>query len=196
MNHFSCNSVVAPAQAAPIRRAFAGDDRRGVAGLLDQAGRFGLRFGLVVVLGWIGAMKFTAYEAEAISGFVANSPLMCWAYSILSERQFSVVLGVVELSIATLIAIKPISPRSTVFGASAAVGMFLTTLSFMATTPGVFESTGGGFPALSALPGQFLIKDAALLGISIWLLADALSALRGSKLREHVFHSRNARLSR
>ena len=31
----------------------------------------------------------------------------------------------------------------------------------------------GGFPALSAVPGQFLIKDLALLGISLWTLVEA-----------------------
>jgi uncharacterized membrane protein YkgB len=35
---------------------------------------------LVLVLGWIGAMKFTAYEATGIQGLVASSPLMSWLY--------------------------------------------------------------------------------------------------------------------
>ena len=30
------------------------------------------------------------------------------------------------------------------------------------TTPGVAEQTAGGFPAISAAPGQFLLKDAVL----------------------------------
>ena len=34
------------------------------------------RYGLVIVLLWIGGMKFTAYEAEGIRPLVANSPLM------------------------------------------------------------------------------------------------------------------------
>jgi uncharacterized membrane protein YkgB len=54
--------------------------------------------------------------------------------------------------------------------------MFLTTLSFLFTTPGVWETSLGGFPALSAIPGQFLIKDLALLGISLWALGDAWQA--------------------
>src|SRR5262245_20289179 len=37
------------------------------------------RYGLAVVLLWIGGMKFTAYEAEGIRPLVANSPLMGWA---------------------------------------------------------------------------------------------------------------------
>ena len=38
------------------------------------------RYGLVIVLIWIGGMKFTAYQAEGIRPFVANSPLMSWVY--------------------------------------------------------------------------------------------------------------------
>ena len=145
---------------------------------LDLAGRIGVRYGLVAVIVWIGAMKFTAYEAEGISGLVANSPFMGWVYGLLSHRQFAALLGIVELTVAALIAVKPRWPRAGVLGAAAAIGMFLTTLSFMVTTPGVFEPSAGGFPALSVLPGQFLVKDIALLGASIWLLADALKSLR------------------
>jgi uncharacterized membrane protein YkgB len=54
--------------------------------------------------------------------------------------------------------------------------MFLTTLSFLATTPGVWEPSAGGCPALSGKPGQFLIKDLALLGISLWSLGEAWKA--------------------
>jgi uncharacterized membrane protein YkgB len=54
--------------------------------------------------------------------------------------------------------------------------MFLTTLSFLATTSGVWEPSAGCFPALSGKPGQFLIKDLALLGISLWTLGEAWQA--------------------
>jgi uncharacterized membrane protein YkgB len=49
---------------------------------METLGRYAARYGLVLTLFWIGGMKFTAYEAEGISGFVANSPLMSWAYSV------------------------------------------------------------------------------------------------------------------
>ena len=118
-------------------------------------------------------MKFTAYEAEGISGFVANSPLMSWVYGFMSHRGFSAVLGVVEVAIALLIAARPFWPRASALGSALALGMFLTTLSFLVTTPGVWASSAGGFPALSAFPGQALIKDLALLGISLWTLGEA-----------------------
>jgi uncharacterized membrane protein YkgB len=143
---------------------------------VEAVGRGLARYGLVVVVGWIGLMKFTAYEAEGIRLYVTNSPLMSWVYGTMSVRGFSAVLGVVEVSVAVLIAARPLSPRACAVGSALAVGMFLTTLSFLATTPGVWEPSAGGFPALSGKPGQFLLKDLALLGIALWSLGDAWKA--------------------
>src|SRR6516162_3616449 len=139
----------------------------------EAIGREFARYGLVVIVGWIGLMKFTAYEAEGIRLYVSNSPLMSWIYGFLSVRGFSAVLGVVEVAIATLIALRPLVPRASAVGSALAVGMFLTTLSFLFSTPGVWEPSAGGFPALSGKPGQFLLKDLALLGISLWSLGEA-----------------------
>src|SRR5262249_18616904 len=91
----------------------------------------------------------------------------------MSVQGFSAMLGVVEVIIALLIAARPFSPRVSALGSALAVGMFLTTLSFLVTTPGVWEPSLGGFPALSHRPGEFLIKDLALLGISLWTLGEA-----------------------
>src|SRR6516162_2843649 len=148
-------------------------ERSSLSSRAEAVGRELARYGLVIVVGWIGFMKFTAYEAEGISRYVANSPLMSWVYGFMSHRGFSAVLGVVELTIAILIATRPFSPRASVVGSALAVGMFLTTLSFLVTTPGVWAADAGGFPALSGAPGQFLIKDLALLGISVRTLGEA-----------------------
>jgi reactive chlorine resistance protein C len=151
-------------------------DRNTLSSRVEAVGRGLARYGLVVVVGWIGFMKFTGYEANGIRPFVANSPLMSWVYGLMSVEGFSALLGVVEVAIAMLIAARPFSPRAAVLGSALAVGMFLTTLSFLFTTPGVWEPSLGGFPALSAVPGQFLIKDLALLGISLWSLGEAWRA--------------------
>jgi reactive chlorine resistance protein C len=117
-------------------------------------------------------MKFTAYEAEGISGFVSNSPLMSWAYSIFSVRTFSALVGITEIVIGLLIAAWPLSIGASLVGSALAIGMFLTTLSFLLTTPGVGEATAGGFPAISVVPGQFLIKDFVLLSASLWICGE------------------------
>jgi hypothetical protein len=97
---------------------------------------------------------------------------MSWAYSFFSIQGFSALLGVTEIVIALLIAARPLSARVALVGSASAVGMFLTTLSFLLTTPGVWEASAGGFPALSVAPGQFLVKDVVLLGASLWMFGE------------------------
>jgi uncharacterized membrane protein YkgB len=142
------------------------------ASALEAVGRHAARYGLVLVLVWIGGMKFTAYEATGISAFVSNSPLMSWAYSLLGVRSFSALLGVTEIATALLIAARPFSTRAALVGSAMATGMFLTTLSFLLSTPGVWEASAGGFPALSVVPGQFLVKDFVLFGTALRLLSE------------------------
>ena len=149
------------------------------ASLVKAAGLHITRYSLVVVFLWIGGMKFTNYEAEGIRPFVANSPLMSWLYGIFSVAQFSALLGVAEIAVGLLIASRPFWPRVSAAGSLAAAMMFVGTLSFIVTTPG-WEPTLG-FPALS-VPGQFLLKDAVLLGASLWTAAEAWqTALRQGK---------------
>lgn len=146
---------------------------------IDEVGKAVVRWGLVIVLTWIGAMKFTGYEAMGIQPLVAHSPLLSWGYDVLSVRSFAAMLGVIEIGTAALIALRPLSPIASAVGGLLAIGMFITTLSFLFSTPG-WEPTLGGFPALSALPGQFLLKDVVLLGASIWILGDSLKAMEAA----------------
>ena len=157
-------------------QSLAGHEASSIASRVKLIGRELARYGVAAVVGWIGLMKFTGYEAEGIRPLVVHSPLLSWVYELMSGRAFSAVLGSVEVAIALLIAARPFSPRASAVGSALAIGMFLTTLSFVVTTPGVWEPSAGGFPALSAMPGQFLIKDLALLGISLWSLGESWQA--------------------
>jgi uncharacterized membrane protein YkgB len=144
---------------------------------VQMAAAYLLRYGLVLVIAWIGFMKFTAYEAAGIQPLVANSPLMSWVYAIFSERAFSALLGVVEVAVAAMIALRPLSAKVSAIGSGIAVVMFLTTLTFIFSTPG-WEPSLGGFPALSTVPGQFIIKDIVLLAAALWSLGEALPEAR------------------
>jgi uncharacterized membrane protein YkgB len=144
---------------------------------MQAAGALVLRYGLVLVIGWIGLMKFTGYEAKGIEPMVAHSPFMSWIYSFLSAQTFSAALGVVEVTIAILIGLRPWSAKASALGSAGAVIMFLTTLSFLFSTPG-WEPSLGGFPSLSALPGQFLLKDVVLLGAALWSFGEAWASCR------------------
>jgi uncharacterized membrane protein YkgB len=57
--------------------------------------------------------------------------------------------------------------------------MFLTTLSFLVTTPGSWGVVDG--LVVPAGAGGFLIKDVLLLGAALWSAGEALSASRRSR---------------
>jgi len=146
---------------------------------IERIGGWIIRYALVLVILWIGCLKFTAYEAHNVLPLVSHSPLMSWVYSIFDLRNFSRVLGTVEIIIALLLALRPISPKLSILGSLGAIAMFITTLSFMFSTPGVIQP-GYAFPALSGFPGQFLIKDTVNIGVAIWTLGESLRAVRAS----------------
>ena len=142
---------------------------------IEDIGKAIVRWGLVVVLAWIGAMKFTAYEAMGIQPLVAHSPLVGWMYDFLSVRSFSTMLGFIEIGTAVLISLRSVSPKASAIGSVLAIGLFATTLSFLISTPG-WEPTLG-FPALSSMPGQFLLKDIVLFGAAVWCLGESLKSI-------------------
>lgn len=143
--------------------------------LLGKVSEYGLVYGLAVVIGWIGAMKFTAYEAAGIEPLVRHSPFLGFFYQIVSVRSFSSGLGCVEILIALLMALFPISKGASLIGGALGIGMFLTTLTFLVSTPGVWLQDPG-FPAISS-DGQFLIKDLVLLFGSVFVTAKSLQSL-------------------
>ena len=137
-------------------------------------GRYLVRYALVVVIAWIGALKYTGYEAAGIQPLIAHSPVFSWLYGILSVRAFAAILGSLEIVAALLIAIRPLAPRISVIGSAMGILLFLGTLSFLFITPGV--TAASGFLVLSVLPGQFLLKDLVLVSVSLWTLGGSLGA--------------------
>jgi uncharacterized membrane protein YkgB len=135
-----------------------------------------LRWALVIVFLWFGAMKFTAYEANGIAPFIINSPIMSWLHSLFGVQGASYVIGVLELSTAAALIIGAFLPIFSALGAAMSAATYLITLTFFLSTPGVAEATAGGFPAISALPGQFLLKDVVLLAASLSLLVASIQA--------------------
>ena len=149
-----------------------------------------MRVAIAVVFFWIGGVKFAAYEADSITPFVANSPVMSFLYAhpdqyaqhLTHEGElkpverawqaenhtyaFSQGLGTVELMIGALVLTGLVSRR---FGLAGAVLAFLTpfvTLSFLVTTPEAWVPALGdaqhGFPYLSGA-GRLVLKDVTLM---------------------------------
>ena len=143
--------------------------------LLMRMGELVSRYGLVVVLAWIGFGKYVKMESRVL---IEHSPLMSWIYDYLSITTVARGLGTMEIVSAILIAVRPIWPRVSAIGSALAVVLFIGTVSFLFTTPGVVATHAAGLPVLSAQPGQFLLKDLVLTGVAIWTLGDSLGAAR------------------
>jgi len=139
--------------------------------VVTRIGTLVSRYGLVVVLAWIGFGKYVKMEARVL---IEHSPLMSWVYDFLSVDAVAWCLGTTEIVAAVLIALHPLWPRVGIVGSALAVVLFLGTTSFLFTSPGVVATHAWGLPVLSAQPGQFLLKDLVLIGVAFSTLAESL----------------------
>jgi uncharacterized membrane protein YkgB len=124
-----------------------------------------LRYGLVALLLVFGLEKWTPAEAQGIQPLVAHSPFMSWLYRVTTVQGASIAIGVVELIIAGMIAARRFLPTVAAAGSALAIVMFLTTISFLFTTPNIDPGSQG-----------FLLKDIFLLGVAVWSTGESLAA--------------------
>ena len=126
--------------------------------------------GIVLVMLWIGGMKFTQYEADGIEGLMRTSPLFSWIYDVFSVLHGSYFIGVIELIAVAGIALLLWSKKAYLAGLAIAALTFAATQTFVLTLP-AYE-TSQGFAMLTG-SGQFIVKDLALLACSLILIAKA-----------------------
>ena len=138
--------------------------------IVRSAGLSVLRYGLVFLLLAGGAVKFADFEAQGIRPFIEHSPFLSWMYSIMSVRVASGAIGIVELTLGIGIALRRWLPVVSGMASLAATLMFVLTWSFFFTTPGAMD------PGSDV--GGFLMKDLILLGASLAIAAEALTAAR------------------
>jgi reactive chlorine resistance protein C len=177
---------------------------------LDRVAIVMLRVALVIVLVWIGGLKFVDYEADSIVPLVANSPVMSFLYHHPAEYRthmnkegelnpqhrdwqrengtyaFSHGLGAVIVSIGLLIALYPVKPELSALGSGLLILMSCTTLSFLITTPEAWVPSLGdashGFPYLSA-GGRLIVKDFIMLAAAVVTLADSAKTALSQRAR-------------
>jgi uncharacterized membrane protein YkgB len=123
----------------------------------------------------IGALKFTQIEIDALKPIIGGTPWLAWLYSVFGEAGASYLLGTVEIITAGLLIASPWSARAGVVAGALGSLIFATTCSTMLALP-IWEDASGGFPWLNAL-GSFLIKDVALLGVSLVVLGESIARL-------------------
>ena len=167
---------------------------------LDRAGKTAVRYGIVIVFIWIGALKFAPYEADGIVPFVANSPFMSEFYNhpeqykkhinpegvlISANRDwhqenntygFSYGLGAFLIIVGIMVALYRVAPLPSMIASILVFIMTLGTLSFLVTTPESWVPHLGdqqfGFPYLSGR-GRLVIKDIVILGGAIITMSES-----------------------
>lgn len=140
---------------------------------IEDVGIGVLRYGIVFLLVAIGAAKYFAFEAEAIKPLVEHSPFLSWMLGAFGVRGTSNVIGTLEIATGLAIASRPLAPTVSAIGSAAGVVTFLTTLSFLFSTPGALS--------LEHPAGGFLMKDVVLLGACIATAGEALRAARARR---------------
>ncbi len=131
----------------------------------EKIGHFISLLSISLVLIWIGLFKFTPTEAAAIKPLVEDHFLMRWMYTVFPDQIVSNLIGIVEILVAIGILLSYRSKRIGKYAAIGAIFIFLITLSFLFTAPGMWKMVDG-FPVTDF----FILKDLAFLGIALMLL--------------------------
>ncbi|NOH50194.1 DUF417 family protein [Vibrio rotiferianus] len=118
--------------------------------------------GVALVLAWIGIYKFTPTEADLIKPLVENHPAMGWLYSVISVQAVSNLIGAVEIIVAIGLVVGLKNRKVGFFSGVFATVIFLSTLSFLITTPNTWKMSDG-----ILITNFFLVKDILFLAISI-----------------------------
>ena len=135
-----------------------------------------MRWVLVFIFFMFAYTKWFDYEAQALIPLISNSPLLSWMYDVFGIQGASCALGVAEWTIGLGLAVGAWSPRIGLIAAAASFMTYLTTASLILTTPGGWEASAGGFPAMGGAT-SFLIKDLVLMAGSLVLLKNAAQQL-------------------
>ena len=85
------------------------------------------------------------------------------------------IVGTIELTTRCIPDYRINEPDSVCFRSGDGCATFLLTTSFVLSTPGITQISPSGFPIISTLLQQFLLKDVALLAACVTLLLASLS---------------------
>jgi reactive chlorine resistance protein C len=176
----------------------------------DKVGVSLIRLSIAIVFIWIGLLKFVPYEADSITPLVAHNPVMSLFYNHPADYRehmtregelvpakrawqqqnntygFSIGLGTVELAIAVLVLLNPLSRKAGLLGGLLSFLTPFVTLSFLITTPEAWVPALGdaqhGFPYLSGT-GRLILKDTMMLAGAVVVMADSARTLLAERMK-------------
>lgn len=116
-------------------------------------------FPVILVLLWIGGMKFTLLEAKGIEGLVSSSPLMAWMYSFWDIQTTSNLIGVYDILALSLVILAIFQQKLLMPAVLMSGAVFAVTQTFFLSFSGALSSE-----TLLTTTGHFLIKDLWFIG--------------------------------
>jgi uncharacterized membrane protein YkgB len=130
-----------------------------------------LRASMVIIFLFFGYQKWFEYEAQILIPYIGNGPFIFWMYPVFGIRGASWFLGVSEWLFGTLLFLGFWNKKIGILGALGSIATFVGTVTIIPFMPNGWAASAGGFPAMvGSVP--FLMKDAVLLAVSIYLLKE------------------------
>lgn len=127
---------------------------------------------VMLVLLWIGGMKFTLLEAKGIEELIASSPLMSWMYLYWDVQTTSNLIGLYDLFAVVLLISAIYNSRLVNIAIVVAGAVFVVTQTFLFSW-----SVAISTETLLSAGGHFLIKD-------LWFIANLIMFWQLSQQRK------------
>ncbi len=128
-----------------------------------------IRASMVLIFVLFGYQKWFEYEARGLIPFISHGPFIFWLYPVFGVRGASWFLGVSEWTSAARLLAGFWNKKLRVLGALSSTVTFVGTITIIPFMPDGWAESAGGFPAMTENVA-FLMKDVALLAVSIYLL--------------------------
>lgn len=141
-----------------------------------------LRASMVVIFLFFGYQKWFQYEAQALTPYISNGPLISWLYPVFGIRGATWFLGVAEWGFGALLFAGFWNKKLGILGALGSCFSFIATITIIPFIPNGWAPSAGGFPAMTETVA-FLLKDLVLLAVSVYLLRQ--DVIRVSVVSEH-----------
>ena len=140
--------------------------------LFEGMATFLLRYGLAIVLIWLGVTKLRSSEQESIRHLIENSALLTWMFRYVATSVVVSIIAYGQIVCGVMIGLKNLSDKAAFWGSVIIVIGCIVSVSFIFTSDMVWHPSFR-FPDLSKA-GQSIIKDLILLAAASWCTAETI----------------------
>lgn len=133
---------------------------------------FLLRYGLAIVLIWLGITKLRNFEQDNIRHLIENSALLTWTFKYVATSTIVLIVAYGQIVCGVMIALKTVSDKIAFWGSLIIVIGCIISVSFVFTSDMVWHPSFR-FPELSKI-GQSIVKDIILLAAASWCTSETI----------------------